>query len=84
MLFARGRLRASSTIETSMRSMIEDTGVVVQEITPEIAALATAFPDSYPQDPADRLIDATARCLGLPLVTRDQRVLDSALLKTIW
>ena len=84
MLFARGRLRASSTIETSMRSMIEDTGVVVQEITPEIAALATAFPDSYPQDPADRLIGATARCLGLPLVTRDQRVLDSALLKTIW
>ena len=58
MLFARGRLRAPGTIENSVRSMIEATGVIIHEITPEIAALATAFPDDYPQDPADRLIGA--------------------------
>ncbi|MEO5862832.1 MAG: PIN domain-containing protein, partial [Burkholderiales bacterium] len=40
--------------------------------------------DDYSQDPADRLIGATARSRGLPLLTRDQRILDSALLKTIW
>ena len=53
-------------------------------ITPEIAALATAFPADFPSDPVDRLIGATARSLGLPLVTRDQRILDSSLLKTVW
>lgn len=84
MLFAHGRLRAPGTVESSVRSAVEKTNVIVHEITPEIAALATAFPDSYPQDPADRLIGATARSLGLPLVTKDQRILESDLLKTLW
>jgi len=53
-------------------------------ITPAIAALATQFPESYPRDPADRLIGATARAEGLPLVTRDERIRSSPLLKTIW
>jgi predicted nucleic acid-binding protein len=30
------------------------------------------------------LIGATARLLGLPLVTKDQRILDSELVKTVW
>ncbi len=84
MLFDSGRLRAPGTVESSVRSMIEQTSVVIHEITPEIAALATAFPDDFARDPADRLIGATARSLGLPLVTRDQRMLESNLLKAIW
>lgn len=84
MLFAHGRLRAPGTVETSVRSVVEKTGVIIHEITPEIAALSTMFPKSYPQDPADRLIGATARSLGLSLVTKDQRILDSELLKSIW
>lgn len=83
-LLDEGRIRAPGTVENSIRSMVEETSVIVHEITPEIAALAIAFPDGYPSDPADRLIGATARSLGLPLVTRDQRILDSGLLRTIW
>jgi PIN domain nuclease of toxin-antitoxin system len=83
-LLDKGRIRAPGTIESSVRSMVEETSVIVHEITPEIAALATAFPDDFSSDPADRLIGATARSLGLPLVTRDQHMLDSSLLKTIW
>ena len=83
-LFAHGRLRAPGTIESGVRSVVEKTGIIVHEITAEIAALATAFPAAFPQDPADRLIGATARSLGLPLVTKDQRILDSELLKTLW
>lgn len=84
MLFAHGRLRAPGTVETSVRSVVEKTGVIIHEITPEIAALSTMFPKSYPQDSADRLIGATARSLGLSLVSKDQRILDSELLKSIW
>ncbi len=84
MLFETGRLNAPSTIESSIRTLVEDTGVIVHDLTAEIAALATAFPGTYPQDPADRLIGATARSMGLPLVTRDQRMLESPLIKTIW
>ncbi len=83
-LFDQVRIRSPGTIESSVRSLVEDTAVTIHEITPEIAALATAFPDGFSADPADRLIAATARSLGLQLVTRDQRMLDSNLLKTIW
>jgi PIN domain nuclease of toxin-antitoxin system len=83
-LFDEGRIRALGTVESSVRSVVEETSVIVHEITPEIAALATAFPIDFPCDPADRLIGATARSLGLPLVTRDQGMSESKLLKTIW
>jgi predicted nucleic acid-binding protein len=51
---------------------------------PEIAALAWQFPDDFPHDPADRLIAATARAEGMTLITRDLRIRQSPLLKTLW
>jgi PIN domain nuclease of toxin-antitoxin system len=50
----------------------------------EVAALAAQFPDDFPRDPADRLIAATARAEGMTLITRDQRIRQSPLLKTLW
>jgi PIN domain nuclease of toxin-antitoxin system len=81
-LLARGRIRAFGTIDSSVKQLLE--GVTVKPITPEIATLATQFPDSYSRDPADRLIGATARAEGFPLVTRDESMRSSPLLKTIW
>ena len=43
MLFAHGRLRAAGTVETSVRSMVEKTGVIVHEITAEIGATARSL-----------------------------------------
>ena len=59
-------------------------GITILPITPEIAALATQFPDDYPRDPADRLIGATARAEGMTLVTRDERIRRSSLVRTVW
>jgi PIN domain nuclease of toxin-antitoxin system len=81
-LVARGRIQAYGTIEASVRLLIEN--VTVRPITPEIAALATQFPDDYSRDPADRLIGATARSEGLTLVTRDENIRRSPLVKTVW
>ncbi len=81
-LVARGRIRSYGTIESSLNRLVE--GVTVKAITPEIATLAAQFPDDYPHDPADRLIGATARAEGLALVTRDENIRKSPLLKTIW
>ena len=47
MLFTRGRLRGQGTIESSIRSIVDATGVTAREITPEIAALATQFPHDF-------------------------------------
>jgi PIN domain nuclease of toxin-antitoxin system len=81
-LVARGRIQAYGTIEASVRLLVE--GVTIKPLTAEIAALAAQFPEEYPRDPADRLIGATARAEGLALVTQDEKMRQSPLLKTIW
>jgi PIN domain nuclease of toxin-antitoxin system len=84
MMFSEGRLRSRGTIEASIESLLRGTGVMPREITPAIAALATQFPSDFPADPADRLIAATARDGGLTLVTKDERIRSSPLLRTVW
>jgi PIN domain nuclease of toxin-antitoxin system len=84
LLFSRGHMRAAGTVENSIQLMIDSAGVSVRPLTPTIAALATQFPEDYPRDPADRLIGATARAEGITLITRDERIRQSKLLKTIW
>jgi PIN domain nuclease of toxin-antitoxin system len=83
-LFAQARIETYGTVEASVRQVLEAVGAVVKPITQEIAVLATQFPDSYPRDPADRLIGATARAEGIALVTQDRRIRNSPLLRTIW
>ena len=84
LLFAKGTLRASGTIEASIQEMVDRAGVSVLEINSEIAGLAMAFPETYPKDPGDRLIGATARALGITLITQDGRILASPLVRSIW
>ena len=79
---ANGRIQGYGTVEASLLRFLE--GVTVRPITPEIAALATQFPDDYPHDPADRIIGATARAEGMTLVTRDERIRRSPLVRTVW
>ena len=79
---ARGRIQSFGTIEATLEKLVE--GVTILPITLEIAALAAQFPADYSSDPSDRLIGATARAEGITLVTRDERIRRSPLLKTVW
>jgi PIN domain nuclease of toxin-antitoxin system len=45
-------------------------------VTPAIADTAVSLPSSFPDDPADRLIYATAVEHGLGLVTKDRSIRD--------
>lgn len=84
LLYHHGRLRTSRTIESAIREILEKSHVQIIEVTPEIAALTTTFPETYPKDPGDRLIGATARAYGLTLITQDDRILSSPLVRTVW
>jgi len=84
LLFRGSRLRGTGSIENSIRTILDDTGVKVLEITPEIADLSTSFPETYPKDPGDQLIGATARAYGLTLITQDERILASPLVRSMW
>ena len=50
-------------------------GVVPIPLTPQIAVQSTRLPGEFHRDPADQMIVATARELGIDLVTSDQRIL---------
>jgi PIN domain nuclease of toxin-antitoxin system len=55
-------------------------------VTPAVADTAVGLPSSFPGDPADRLIYATAIEHGLELVTKDQAIRkhDKPRSLTIW
>jgi len=79
---ASGRIQGYGTVEASLVRFLD--GVTMRPVTPEIAAIAAQFPADYPRDPADRLIGATARAEGMTLVTRDERIRRSSLIRTVW
>ena len=81
-LVATNRIEPMGSMEQTLRKLID--GITILPISLEVAAFTTYFPPDFPSDPADRVIAATARAEGIPLVTADQRMLDSRLLKTIW
>lgn len=59
-----------------IRSWLEQIAAQVRTVgaTPAIAAAAVALPSTFPGDPADRLIYATAVEHGWRLVTKDRRL----------
>lgn len=49
-----------------------------------IAIRSNALPGDFHDDPADRIIVATAMTLAVPLITRDQKIIDYPHLETVW
>ena len=84
MMVARGRVIPQGTPEAWLAALVDRSSVIVKEITPSVAALATHFPADFPADPADRLIAATARAEGAALVSRDARIRASRVVDTVW
>lgn len=58
--------------------------VTVMPLTSAIAARAAKLPDSFPRDPFDRIIAATALVHGTQLVTADGPIRRSGVVATIW
>ena len=82
-LATNGRIDPGGTVPDFLKKITA--GVVILPLTIEIAAQAAAFPAaSYPRDPADRLIGATALTSGTGLVTKDNAIRRSSLVRTIW
>jgi PIN domain nuclease of toxin-antitoxin system len=71
-LAERDRIRVTIPV----RSWLEQLAGQVRTLplTPAIAATAVALPSSFPADPADRLIYASAIEHGSRLVTKDRRL----------
>jgi PIN domain nuclease of toxin-antitoxin system len=81
-LMTNRRLEIAGTVEAFVEEIAKR--FAVRPITPKIAVLATQLPDSYPKDPIDKLIGATALSEGMSLVTKDREIRAGKIVKTIW
>lgn len=69
-------------VDVSVGSFVKKCASYVQvlPITQEIAVRSVQFPKSYPSDPQDRIIGATALVEGIRLLTHDKLIVKSGLI----
>ena len=81
-LASKGRIRLDISLESFLQEV--EIRFVVLPISGRACARAMGLPASYPKDPADRIIGATALVEGLSLLTADREIRRSRAVKTIW
>ncbi len=74
MLETEGRIRLGMDCIEWVRHALDESGVTVVPLTPEIVVASTRLPGEFHADPWDRVIVATARELQARLVTADKRI----------
>ena len=75
MLAAKGRVQLGLPAAQWVRRALAAPGLVLAEMTPDIAVESSFLPGEFHSDPADRLIVATARAIGAALYTKDRAIL---------
>jgi PIN domain nuclease of toxin-antitoxin system len=79
----RGRIEPPKIMDLRLGDIESDPRVVILPLTGRIAAEAVGLAPEVPADPVDRIIIATARCHGLPLLTADRRIREAGVVAVI-
>ena len=67
-----------------LNDSIQNSGLRVIDLTPEIAIDSCNLPGEFHKDPVDRIIVATARTQNLTLLAKDKKIIDYPHVKAIW
>lgn len=70
-----GTLTLSGPVGKWIDDAVRFQDVVLIPLTPRIAVESTQLPQPFHKDPGDQMIVATARVLGIPLLTDDGKIL---------
>ncbi len=79
---SRGRIQLDASLETYLQEV--ESHFLVLPMSSRVCARAVTLPANFPKDPADRVITATALAEGLALITADEHIRDSKVVRTIW
>jgi PIN domain nuclease of toxin-antitoxin system len=83
-LVSKGRLILSMDVEDWLDNVAALPGLCFLPVDRYTLVQSTRLPEPFHQDPADRIIVATARGLNLPLVTADQLISAYSHVRTVW
>ena len=81
-LARKGRIRLDVSLESFLQEV--ESRFVVLPISGRACVRAMRLSASYPKDPADRIIGATALVEGLSLLTADGAIRRARTVQTIW
>lgn len=70
-----GRLVLPCPVGEWLQQALAYPGVRLVPLSPRVVVESTQLPGLFHRDPADQMIVATARVLGVPVVTVDERIL---------
>lgn len=70
----RGRLVLEAPVDRWLQDLLAMSELRIEPVSAEVARLAGSLGEEVHGDPVDRIIVATARLLGLRLVTADARL----------
>jgi PIN domain nuclease of toxin-antitoxin system len=81
-LVSKGRIQLDTSLESFLQEI--ESRFIILPISGRACARAMALPATYPKDPADRIIGATALVEGLALLTADREIRRSRAVQIIW
>jgi PIN domain nuclease of toxin-antitoxin system len=81
-LASNGRIHLQISLESFLQEV--ESRFVVLPMSGKVCARAMGLPETYPKDPADRIIGATALVEGLLLLTADRQIRRSRAVQTAW
>jgi len=84
MMVTKGRINVKIDPKRWLNNAIGKSGLLVIELTPEIAMESCNLPGDFHKDPADRIIVATARTHNLTLLTKDRKILEYSHVTAMW
>lgn len=84
LLVARGRLELTMEVSEWVARSESLPFFQFVPVNNTIAVKSVVLPGSLHADPADRVIIATARSLGAPIITKDKRLRTYPHIETIW
>lgn len=82
-LAEKKRIGFSIPTLTWIRRSLNEYEIRIADLSPEIAVESTLL-RGFHKDPADQIIAATSRILGIPLITSDKKMLEFSDVETVW
>lgn len=78
LLARKGRFKSHYAPDRWFEKLMSAPDTMLAELSPKVLIDSSSLPGSLHNDPADRILVATAREFGLTIMTRDRALLDYA------